>query len=93
MGMYVDVEALDAVARTLRGAAAGLEGAAGTVPPTVDGGAATAALTGILGRLTGDAGRLAFASAAAADAVREARERYRDGDDAAADGLTAVWGE
>ncbi|MCV7068247.1 hypothetical protein H7H51_25610 [Mycolicibacterium farcinogenes] len=88
----MDLEALDKISRSMASTGADLDSAAASAPTSVDGGCATPAILGILGKLMGDTGQLVLAVEAVGDAVASAGAAYRGQDEASADTVNkALW--
>lgn len=75
-GIDVDLGVLDAITVDLEGAAAGLEGLAGSVPRGIDAGPMTAVITSMISQVVTSAGNVSIALSGSAESVRLARGYY-----------------
>lgn len=86
----VGLGALDTIASDLDGAAAGLEGLAGSVPRGVDAGPMTAVVASMLSQVVNSAGNVSTALSGAAESVRLARSYYQRADAESAAGMDQI---
>jgi hypothetical protein len=94
VSLRVDPAALDRIATTLSEAGYALDESGSTTPGSVDAGAATPTVLGIMARLLEDSGQLAVALAGAGEAVAASSAAYRAQELATADSLSLqVWGD
>lgn len=85
--LYIDLNALDTISRTLAASSSELDGTSDKTPATVDAGAVTPSALAILSVLLESAGNLVLGMGASAGAVTEAATKYKEQDDTTADAI------